>query len=202
MKENTKTMDINEYKNNNEINLNDVLCGRGGLTNLHVGNKRYRYVVAEFQQEYLKARKNEKKDISRRIVARIRENGGRFLKRSADSIVWSEVTEKKAVEKTSQALREGLDVRHKTVRPEKLIHRPDSNSTREGASPKKRAKLVEGIVMESPKINEIDGEDVPDLVQDESPTQRFEPMFTFYPHMMMDPAGNISETDCENVHQI
>jgi len=205
MNENIKTMDEYKYRTptsrgDSEINPNDVLCGRGGLTNSHVGNKRYRYVVAEYQQEYLKARKNEKKDIARRIVARIKENGGRFLKRSADSIVWSEVTEKKAVEKTSQALREGLDVRHKTLRPEKLIHRQDTNSTI--TNPKKRAKLVEGMVMESPKINGIAGEDIPDLVQDESPIQSFEPMFTFNSQMMMDPVENICEKECENVQQI
>lgn len=36
---------------------------------------------------------------------------------------WVEVSDKKATEKTSQALREGLDVRNHTVRPRKLARR-------------------------------------------------------------------------------
>jgi hypothetical protein len=39
-----------------------------------------------------------------------REQGGRFLRRTNDGL-WTEVGNKKATEKTSQALREGLDVR-------------------------------------------------------------------------------------------
>merc|ERR1712241_1331538 len=89
------------YNNSNAITPNDVLCGRGGLTNSHVGNKTFRKVVDEYQQEYLKARKKEKKEIAKRIVSRIHENGGRFLKKSSSSSdsdnntsVWSEVIEK------------------------------------------------------------------------------------------------------------
>jgi hypothetical protein len=177
---------------NNAINPNDVLCGRGGLTNSHVGNRNYRLVVGEYQQEYLNARKKEKKEIAIRIVTRINDSGGRFLKRSADSSVWSEVTQKKAIEKTSQALREGLDVRHKIVRPEKVI---DYNSTMDVTNPRKRPKLVEGLVMDSPKINGTIGVvgDVPDLIQDESPSLAFTPLFTF---------GGVSEIECDNVHGI
>jgi len=121
----------------------------------------------------LNARKKEKKEIAIIIVTRINDSGGRFLKRSADSSVWSEVTEKKAIEKTSQALREGLDVRHKKVRPEKLI---DYNSTMDVTNPRKRTKLVEGLVMDSPKINGT-----------------ITPLFTF---------GGVSEIECDNVHGI
>jgi hypothetical protein len=47
----------------------------------------------------------EKLKISRSIVGEIRNHGGRFLERHRDE--WREIGEKKAVEKTSQALREG-----------------------------------------------------------------------------------------------
>ena len=113
-----------------EINSNDVLCGRGGLTNSHVGNKRFRDVVAEYQLEYLKARKNDKKGIARKILARIDDNGGRFLQRNVSSNVWSLASEKRALEKTSQALREGLDVRHKTLRPRKQVRKRDRKYSR------------------------------------------------------------------------
>ena len=121
--ENTIEVIVYKYYNNmisnKEINPNDVLCGRGGLTNSHVGNQSFRCVVAEYQLEYLTARKSEKKGIAQKIVARIKENGGQFLQRSSanNSDAWSISSDKRAVEKTSQALREGLDVKHKTVRP-------------------------------------------------------------------------------------
>jgi len=106
------------------IGPHDVLCGRGGATNNHPGNQRFRAIVAEHMPEYLLARKKEKAHIARRVVRSIQRDGGRFLKRQKDhstgTEVWMEVTDKKATEKTSQALREGLDVRHKTYRPEKL----------------------------------------------------------------------------------
>ena len=64
------------------IGENDVLCGRGGATNNHPGNKKFRAIVADHMSEYLAAKKKDKIVIARRIVAQIRANGGRFLKRS------------------------------------------------------------------------------------------------------------------------
>jgi len=103
------------------VGPHDVLLGRGGATNSHEGNRKFRTLVAEHQQEYLKARKREKVGIARRIVAIVHNNGGRFLKRTDNAQNWIEVTEKRAQEKTSQALREGLDVRNNTIRPSKMI---------------------------------------------------------------------------------
>jgi hypothetical protein len=179
---------------NNTIGPDDVLCGRGGLTNSHCGNRRFRHIVAEYQQQYLNAKKKEKKLISHQIVERVVKNGGRFLKRSADSGIWAEVTPKKAVEKTSQALREGLDVKHKTIRPEKIL-RQNSNGSEE-PSPRKRTRLVEGMVMESPKLFGISGGDVPDL-SDEAP--QLHTIFSRIPQMG---PSDISEADCDRVEQI
>merc|ERR1712224_1101637 len=136
---------------------NDVLCGRGGLTNSHVGNKLFRKVCNEFLHDYLNARKKDKKIIASRIVEHIADKGGRFLKKEkhtspdGSSIdVWSEVPKAKALEKTLQALREGLNVREKTFRPEKLF----SFSLDITADPRKRPRIVEGIVLDdSLKLN-------------------------------------------------
>merc|ERR1719171_703042 len=131
----------NSNSNNIEINPDDVLCGRGGLTNTHVGNRKFRHIVGEFQKEYLVARKKAKREIAERVVARIHENGGRFLKMDKQSngeILWKEVPKNKAIGKTSQCLREGLDVRRKTVRPEKLVRRLDAISAGDGPNPRKR----------------------------------------------------------------
>jgi hypothetical protein len=128
------------------INPNDVLCGRGGLKNSHIGNKLFRKIVHEYLFVYLNSRKNDKKDIAQIIVNRIASNGGRFLKKDQKQ-VWSEVDSRKALEKTLQALREGLNDRHKTLRPEKMF------DTRLNVldNPRKQCRLVQGFVIQDDK---------------------------------------------------
>lgn len=94
-----------------DINIHDVLCGRGGGTNTQVGNRRFRSLVQEFQPTYLLCRRKEKPLIARTIVLIIRNRRGRFLKKNEDDGGFYEVGDEKAEAKTSQALREGLDVR-------------------------------------------------------------------------------------------
>lgn len=96
------------------VQWNDVLCGRGGYTNSHAGNVRFRAVVASYQSQYLTAKKREKEGIARDVVQTIRERGGRFLQKN-DAGSWEEVDEKKAILKSSQALREGLDAHKRTL---------------------------------------------------------------------------------------
>lgn len=131
------------------ITRNDVLCGRGGLTNSHVGNKLFRQIVEGCRYEYLQARKMEKRTIAKRIVAQINNNGGRFLKNTPGNAYWTEISEQKAVTKTSQALREGLDVKNNTVRPSKLytdVNALDGSTTNKNPRRKRRSRLVEGLV--------------------------------------------------------
>lgn len=94
-----------------DINSYDVLCGRGGGTNSQVGNRRFRKLVQDFQPTYLLARRKEKPLLARTIVLVIRKRGGRFLKKDEETGELFEVGDSKAEAKTSQALREGLDVR-------------------------------------------------------------------------------------------
>lgn len=92
------------------ISQNDVLCGRGGLTNHHPGNVFFRRLVRIKQEAYLKASKREKAGVAKEIVELIRSlsPSGRFLKKdSKHPGVWVEIGDRKAREKTSQALREG-----------------------------------------------------------------------------------------------
>lgn len=89
------------------VNDNDVLCGRGGETNHHPGNVRYRALVKEMQHKYLLAKRRDKPQIARKIVDVVRERNGRFLKRCPNRGEWREIGQNKAREKTSQALREG-----------------------------------------------------------------------------------------------
>ena len=85
---------------------NDVLCGRGGGTNVHPGNKRFRDLINANRRAYLKARKNDKPSISRSIVRTIRQMNGRFLKKDEKLGLWFEIGDDGAREKTSQALRQ------------------------------------------------------------------------------------------------
>ena len=64
-----------------------------------------------YQLEYIASKKHEKKKISERIVNAIQTQDppGRFLEFNAKSGCWNLVTDKRAIEKTSQTLREGHD---------------------------------------------------------------------------------------------
>ena len=86
----------------------DVLFGRGGMTNSHPGNKRFRDVISLHRPDYVRAIKIEKPNVARRIVAAIRggDPPGRFMKRNPKDLMWYDVGNRHATEKTSQALRE------------------------------------------------------------------------------------------------
>mmetsp|Transcript_12377 Transcript_12377/g.11963 ORF Transcript_12377/g.11963 Transcript_12377/m.11963 type:complete len:504 (-) Transcript_12377:314-1825(-) len=99
--------DLQDSSSSTSISHNDVLCGRGGLTNHHPGNIFFRRMVRLRQESYLRASKRDEASVARDIVDTIRQLNppGRFLKKGGD--VWVEIGNRKAREKTSQALREG-----------------------------------------------------------------------------------------------
>jgi hypothetical protein len=92
----------------NTFTVSDVLCGRGGLTNNAPGNVFFRRLVRIKQESYLLATKREKAGVAREIVDMVRalDPPGKFLKKDSNG-VWVEIGDRKAREKTSQALREG-----------------------------------------------------------------------------------------------
>lgn len=190
------------------IGSNDVLCGRGGATNNHPGNKRFRAIVAHHMPEYLAARKKEKSLIARQIVDHIKKQGGRFLKRSDGNNTWVEVSDKKATEKTSQALREGLDVRHKTYRLEKMARR-DSDTSDE--NPRKRTRLVTGTVLDSPLRGSLqssafvspvmdnrDYNSIPELTPEEYPPAKFRSQKEARLMELFEPP-RITKNDCDRI---
>eukprot|EP00580_Thalassiosira_gravida_P010453 CAMPEP_0201629718 /NCGR_PEP_ID=MMETSP0493-20130528/4284_1 /ASSEMBLY_ACC=CAM_ASM_000838 /TAXON_ID=420259 /ORGANISM="Thalassiosira gravida, Strain GMp14c1" /LENGTH=883 /DNA_ID=CAMNT_0048100759 /DNA_START=1487 /DNA_END=4138 /DNA_ORIENTATION=+ len=111
---------------------NDILCGRGGGTNAHSGNIKFRKLVAAHKLRYLAASKSDKPGVARDVVRewRAMDPPGRFLAKSAGgagdppssaagagvagvvvvgengNAVWHDVGDKKAREKASQCLRE------------------------------------------------------------------------------------------------
>eukprot|EP00979_Chaetoceros_neogracilis_P001615 scaffold279_cov246-Chaetoceros_neogracile.AAC.8 len=87
---------------------NDVLYGRGGGTNHHTGNKRYRKMVEGRKVDYVNSKRLDKPLVALNIIQRWRgqKPPGRFLKFDDKKESWLDVGDKKAREKTSQALRE------------------------------------------------------------------------------------------------
>lgn len=90
------------------ITDHDILCGRGGLTNHHAGNKRFRDIVSLHRSDYIRAPKMQKPAVARLIVSAIRNANpsGRFLKKDPKTGCWYDIGDKCAAEKASQALRE------------------------------------------------------------------------------------------------
>jgi len=91
----------------------DVLFGRGGGINKHIGNIHFRQIVQLRKQDYNDAEPKEvKAKITKEILAEINASGGRFLKKEVMGSHrdwtgwWIEANAEKAFAKTSQALRE------------------------------------------------------------------------------------------------
>ena len=90
----------------------DVLCGRGGRSNHHPGNKKYRQVVRVMKASYRNIdTKSAKTDVSRAIVEHVYNYGGRFLKQDKATGKYYVLSPVEARKKTSQALREAKDVK-------------------------------------------------------------------------------------------
>ncbi|KAL3822341.1 hypothetical protein ACHAXA_002656 [Cyclostephanos tholiformis] len=86
----------------------DVVMGRGSGTQNHCGNVAYRKIVYLNKELYVTSSKFDKLKISKAIVAAIRHFGGNFIQ--ADERrggLYFDIGDKRAWDKTSQALREG-----------------------------------------------------------------------------------------------
>lgn len=97
----------------------DVLLGRGGGTNNHIGNKNFRDLVTRHKMRYLACSKVDKPKVAREVVNiwKKLEPPGRFLQRKDETkkgpgsvrdedVVWTEVDDQEARKKASQCLRE------------------------------------------------------------------------------------------------
>lgn len=86
---------------------NDVLCGRGGFTNSHPGNIRFRKKALELRSWYEQSSKEEKQNIADILVESVLNEGRRFLGKGKDGL-WHEMVGNGPHYKASQALRERL----------------------------------------------------------------------------------------------
>lgn len=84
----------------------DVLCGRGGMSNHHPGNEWYRRLIRSNRPLYRACPKHTKLLVAKAIVQAVQQQNGRFLERDKKNGYFYKVTYKRAVDKTSQGLRE------------------------------------------------------------------------------------------------
>ena len=82
----------------------DVLLGRGRPLQKHYGNQNYHFLVEEYQPEYERSSKSKKTTMTKTILDRIRQYGGRFLKED-DVGYWIEIDDDSARSKISQTFR-------------------------------------------------------------------------------------------------
>eukprot|EP00585_Thalassiosira_rotula_P012953 CAMPEP_0196131632 /NCGR_PEP_ID=MMETSP0910-20130528/1548_1 /TAXON_ID=49265 /ORGANISM="Thalassiosira rotula, Strain GSO102" /LENGTH=418 /DNA_ID=CAMNT_0041391115 /DNA_START=148 /DNA_END=1404 /DNA_ORIENTATION=- len=89
----------------------DVLSGRGGFTNSHPGNVRFRQKALEFRQWYEESSKEKKQEIADLLVDFVKNDGHRFLGKGVDGL-WHEMIGNGPHYKASQALRERIGGRN------------------------------------------------------------------------------------------
>jgi hypothetical protein len=136
---------------------NDVLSGRGGGTNVHPGNRNFRDLINMHRRDYLKAKKNDKPDISRAIVRAVRCAGGRFLKKDEKANVWLEIGDTQAREKTSQALRQ------RAPEMRRLMFETEREEAHPTSQEQLQQMLVGGMGRMNPALNNVVGAGVNDL---------------------------------------
>ena len=80
----------------------DVLGGRGGGINKHVGNVLFREETRELKTIYKhESSRTEKHEMSKALVKRVKGYGGRFLKKGSDGL-WHDMAERDAQKKACQ----------------------------------------------------------------------------------------------------
>ena len=91
---------------------NDILLGRGGKNNRHIGNDKLRTLARTYVEAYTRSTKKGKSNISWDLVKAVRsmKPPGRFLKRDSVSGTWQDIGDDAAREKTSQAMRDAIAV--------------------------------------------------------------------------------------------
>jgi hypothetical protein len=133
-----------------QLNLNDVLMGRGAPAIDNEGNVRFRRIVQSRRAEYFSVSRRQAKDqIARQIVSTVISAGGRFLKKvdspalATDPVLtgevqaWVMVEDDAVLSKVKQALRdrssedeEPRPRRRKRVKSGNLVPEDDSESSR------------------------------------------------------------------------
>ena len=91
-------------------NSNDVLMGRGGTNNKHVGNENFRILAQRRSIQYASSSRNNKSQIHAALVEDVfnMRPPGRFIRKDRKSKEWIKVDIDEALEKASRTLREAV----------------------------------------------------------------------------------------------
>mmetsp|Transcript_10617 Transcript_10617/g.17574 ORF Transcript_10617/g.17574 Transcript_10617/m.17574 type:complete len:292 (-) Transcript_10617:253-1128(-) len=116
-----------------EPHENDILMGRGGKNNQHIGNEKLRGLARLQSENYRMASKKGKSNISRELVQQVRVMipPGRFLKKNIITGDWEDVGDDVAREKASQVLRDAVSVVHSPSASEDDEADPDQVTSNE-----------------------------------------------------------------------
>ncbi|CAB9513267.1 expressed unknown protein [Seminavis robusta] len=122
-----------------DIKPMDVLCGRGKNSFNHVGNRKFRDIVAEAIPGYVTATSRAtKSEIVTSIVRLVQENGGRFLKQDTKRKVWYVLNYTQSKEKAGHAIRDATiteESKKQRARKRKMMRAAASgNSPRRNSS--------------------------------------------------------------------
>jgi hypothetical protein len=91
------------------LHSNDVLSGRGNGVAIYPGNRQFREFIRSFKDEYVRAYRNEKGNVASDVIRTVLSLNppGRFVEKARNGNGYQLVDYSRALEKTSQALREG-----------------------------------------------------------------------------------------------
>lgn len=88
----------------------DVVCGRGAPTSIHLGNLAFKKTIKKHEMTYLCSTRSEKPKVAMKLLDEFRARGVRFIKRERNedgSFVWVDIGKQRSYEKICQSLREG-----------------------------------------------------------------------------------------------
>ena len=121
----------------------DVLCGQSRNCANHSGNQRFQDILGVYTARYdATTKKDEKMALTKEIVSKVQEHGGRFLKKCNHTASgWVEITDVAARDKISHALRTKVSAwkkRQDEMTPNMDTDSVSSASTRRSISSSKR----------------------------------------------------------------
>ena len=112
-------------------------------------------MVKQYQNDYLKAKKRDKPQVAAIVVDNIRKKGGRFLRRyttKPEGVVWIDIGDTSAREKTCQALREGApEIRRKKA----ASHNDDERKCKDSDGSLSAVSTFDRTVSESDEENKL-----------------------------------------------
>ena len=123
------------------LDRGDVLLGRGKRAASWPGNVQFRQIVNKYRAAYVVAPRNEKIYVAQRVVEEIMQRGGRFVEQhqqeqqrqdmtgtqQRQDTYYTTVSQKRATEKASQALRERVEIATRKPSPLPATHGPEQS---------------------------------------------------------------------------